>query len=370
MEKQATLQIVCIQTYLTQYHYQSYPILKQYLLQRIRLGLKTRSTTTQIPSNRERSQQPTLVILPECTGTWLYYMCVPMPRFLHGYFFNSNNRKANYHLLFIAYTLATHLRLFVKEIYKNYESSKTWPSIFRQSWLTLFARRTFSIYKQLFSELAIETNSTIVAGSIFAYNDSNDNKLYNMSYVFQPNNGAICLQSGKRYPTFEESDFIHSYECSPSIYSIPNTNIDIGILVCADSWMPEVYNDYGWLELNSHRRFLFIIVALNTGDWNMPWPGYDASTDVPNDVDSEHLQTYSLPQAWFHYAVQRAFDALSKRNDLLGYGVICCQGVLNLMNDIRAEGESVILLKRSKDEEKVLFEAKTCVEEKVLTCEF
>ncbi|UJR09126.1 hypothetical protein I4U23_013373 [Adineta vaga] len=370
MEKQQSLQIICLQTHLSQSHYQSYPILKQYLLQRIRLSLKTQSSTSNTRSIEENDQQPTLVILPECTGTWLYYMCVPMPNFLHNYFFNPRNNRRIQPLLFIAYTLITHLRSFFKEIYRNYHSKKSWLSILRHSWLSLFSERTFSIYKRLFSELAVETNSTIVAGSIFYRGDSNEGKLYNMSYVFESKNGSICLQAGKRYPVADESDFIDSYKHSPMIYSIPNTNIDIGILICADSWMPEVYHEYNRLELNSHRRFLFIIVALNTGEWNIPWPGYDTNVDVPNDVDRKHLMTYSLPQAWFQYAVKRAFNVLNERNDLLGYGVICCQGVLNLMNDIHAQGESIILIKRSRNEEEVLYEAKTCIDEKILTCDF
>jgi hypothetical protein len=370
MEEQQALKIICLQTHLTQYHYQSYPILKEYFLKRIHLGIKSKYFTNNILFNQVRAQHPTLVIFPECTGTWLYLMCVPMPKFLRNYFFNYRDIKTNRHLLFISYTLITHIRLFFKQIYKNYHSKCTWLGLIQRSWFSLFADQTYLIYKKLFSELACETNCTIIAGTIFMYENSNKNNLYNMSYVFEPNNGSICLQSGKQYPTADEIHFIDSYKQSPSIYSIPNTNIDIGVLICADSWMPQVYEQYNNIEFNSKRRFLFIIVALNIGEWNISWPGYDIHVDIPNDVKIKHLNTYSLSKAWFHYAINRGFNILNKRNDLIGYGVICCQGILNIMNDIQAQGESIILIKRSKNEGKILFEAKTYKDERIITCEF
>jgi hypothetical protein len=352
MKEQQALEIICLQTNLTQYHYQAYPILKDYFLQRIYLARKSSSN----------DEHPIVVILPECTGTWLYLMCVPMPRFLRNYFFNYylNNNQINRHRLFIIYTLITHIRLFCKEIYQNYHSKSTWLGLITRSWFTLFAQQTYSIYQKLFSELACETNSIIVAGSIFR----NENNLYNMSYVFEPKNGSICLQSGKQYPVDDEIHFIDRYPRQPSIYSIPNTNIDISVLICADSWMPEIYNQ---IEFNSNRRFLLIIIALNTGKWNIPWPGYDIHVNTPNDVKNKHL---SLSEAWFDYAINRGFEVLDKRTDLTGYGVVCCQGILNIMNDIQAQGESIILLKRSMNESKILIKAQTFTDEKILTCEF
>ncbi|CAM4820264.1 unnamed protein product [Rotaria magnacalcarata] len=372
MEEQGeALQIICLQTSLTQYHYQSYPILKQYLLERIRLSIKSESTrTTDNSFNEIRAERPTLVILPECTGTWLYLMCVPMPTFLRNYFFNNHNSKYNRQILFISYTLLTHMRLFCKEIYRNYHSKISWLGLIKRAWFSLFADQTSTIYKRLFSELSLETNSTIVAGSNFAYENLQKRKFYNMSCVFEPKHGSICLQSGKRYPVQDEISFIDCYENRPLIYSIPNTNIDIGVLICADSWMPQVYEQYNKIQFSSKRRFLFIIVALNIGHWKIPWPGYDSSVDPPNDVDKNHLNTFSLPNAWFHYAINRGFDSLDRRNDLIGYGVVCCQGILNIMNDIQAQGESIILVKRSKTEEKLLFEAKTCEDERIMKCEF
>jgi len=370
MEEQQRLQIICLQTHLTQCHYQSYPILKRYLLKRIHLGIKPQLFPNNILFNEQRAQRPTLVIFPECIGTWLYLMCVPMPQFLRNYFFNYRDIKMNRHILFISYTLITHIRLFFKQIYKNYHLKSTWLGLIQRSWFDLFTDQTYLIYKKLFSELACETNCTIVAGSIFMHENSNENKLYNISCVFEPKNGSICLQSGKRYPVVDEINFIDSYQQLPSIYSIPNTNIDIGVIICADSWMPEVYEQYNQIEFNSNRRFLFIIVALNIGEWNIPWPGYDTQVDTPNDVKLKHVNTYSLSKAWFQYSINRGFDVLTKRNDLIGYGIICCQGILNLMNDIQAEGESIILIKRSKSETKILFEAKTYKDERILTCDF
>jgi hypothetical protein len=349
MEEQQPLQIICLQTYLTQYHYRSYPILKEHLRKCIQ---------------QKRVRYPAVVILPECIGIWFYLMCVPMSEFLRNYFFN------DHHLFFIIYTLITHIWLFFKQIYKNYHSKTTWLGLIQRSWFTLFAEETCLVYKKLFSELACETNCTIVAGSIFMYDDVDQRDLYNMSCVFEPNNGSICLQSGKQYPVADEIHFINSYKKKPLIYSIPNTNVDIGVLICADSWMPQVYEEYNQIIFNSQRRFLFIIVALNTDQWNIPWPGYDTHCDVPKDVEEKHLKSFSLSEAWLHYAVNRGFEVLSKRNDLIGYGVVCCQGVLNIMNDIQAQGESVILIKRSQTEAKLLFEAKTCSDERILTCEF
>ena len=95
MKEQQLLQIICLQTYLTQYHYQSYPILKEYLRNRIK---------------QQCVSYPAIVILPECVGIWLYLMCVPMPTFLRNYFFNYQNIKSNRHILFIIYSLAFNIK--------------------------------------------------------------------------------------------------------------------------------------------------------------------------------------------------------------------------------------------------------------------
>src|SRR5438105_3778863 len=170
-EQQQPLQIICLQTHMTHYHYQSYPILKKYLLKCIHHGINL---------DNKPAQHPTIVIFPECIGIWLYLMCVPMPKFLHNYFFNYNNIKINHHILFIIYTLITHIRLFCKEIYQNYHMKCTWLGLIKRSWFNLFAEQTYLIYKKLFSELSYETNCTIVAGSIFI----NNQNLYNISCVF------------------------------------------------------------------------------------------------------------------------------------------------------------------------------------------
>ena len=351
-EHYQALQIISLQTSLTEYHYQSYAILKDYFLQRI--------------CRAKTSSNSTVVILPECTGIWLYFMCVPLPNFLRRFFFRNQSSQINRHIFFILFTLFTHLRLFLREIYRNYHSKSTWWILIQRSWFTLFAEQTLTIYKQLFGELARETNCFIVAGSIFA----KEKEFCNMSYVFEPEHGSICLRSGKQYPVAEEIHFIDRYSSSPSIYSIPHTNVDIGVLICADSWMPKLYDQYRQLKLDPNRRFLFIIIALNTGDWTIPWPGYDIHAETPNDINKKHLKRCSLSQAWIHYAVERAFNALEQRQDLVGYGVVCCQGVLNLMNDIRAQGESMMLIKRSTNQSRVFLRAKTFANETIMSYDF
>lgn len=356
MEEHQTLQIISLQTSLREYHYQSYTILKEYFLQSIR---RTKMSTN-----------PTLVILPECTGIWFYLMCVPLPGFLRRFFFCNQHSQINRHVFFILFTLITHLRLFLREIYRNYHSKSTWANLMQRSWFTLFAEQSLTIYKQLFGELACETNCFILAGSIFTKDDDDEGKFCNMSYVFEPEHGSICLQSGKQYPVAEEIHFIDRYSSLPSIYSIPKTNVDIGVLVCADSWMPEIYEQYRQIKLDPHRRFLFIIIALNTGDWNIPWPGYDIHAETPKDVKKKHVNRYPLSRAWFRYAIERAYNVLEQHEDLVGYGVVCCQGVLNIMNDIHAQGESMMLIKRSRNQSRVFLRANTFVDEKIFYSKF
>ena len=348
------MQIICLQTRLTQYHYRSYSTLKDYLLNSI--------------GHSHDATRPTLVVLPECVGAWLYLMCVPMPAFLRNFFFfREHETSRNRHLLFIVFALITHMQLFVKEIYRNYPEKKSWLGLIQRSWFGLFSQRTNAIYTQLFSELARETNTTIVAGSLFARDPSGRDALHSISCVFEPVRGSVCLQSGKYYPVADEVYFIDRYARAPTIYSIPGTNVDLGVLICADSWMPEIYQWYGKIPSASNRRFLFVIVALNLGRWDIRWPGYDAHCPLPADVQREHLSTYSLSEAWRSYAIDRAFNALEQRQTHPGYGVVCCQGTLNIMTDIRGEGESMLLMQRSvhdDDETLALQGART------LTCEF
>jgi hypothetical protein len=370
MTDQLSLQIICLQTHLTHYHYQSYSILKYALLERIRRGIRTSTINNTTLNNTDRAHTPTLVILPECTGTWFYLMCVPMPNYLREFFFNNQYARNNRHRLFVVYTLLTHFYRFIKELYRNYHRRFTWLGLIKRSWFTLFSRQTYALYEQLFSELACETHCTIVAGSTFMHDRTVSMNFCNMSGVFEPDHGSMCLLAGKYYPVSDEKSFLDCYHDVPMIYSIPHTNVDIAVLICADSWMPTVYDQYQQLDFNVNRRFIFVIVALNTGQWNMPWPGYDITCDMPDDVNRIHVNTLPLGQAWHHYAIQRAFNMLTQRCRTVGYGVVCCQGLLNSMNEIEAEGESIILIKRSFHDDIRMFEAKTYQNEQILTCEF
>ena len=350
MPHEPPVQIICLQTRLTQYHYRSYSTLKDYLLNSI---------------GQSHGTRPTLVVLPECIGAWLYLMCVPMPAFLRHFFFREHETSRCRHLLFIVFALITHMRVFFKELCRNYATRKSWLGLIQRSWFGLHSQRTHALYRQLFSELARETNTIIVAGSLFSRDPSDVDALYSVSYVFEPVRGSVCLESGKYYRVADESAFVDRYARAPTIYSIPGTNVDLGVLICADSWMPEIYQLYGKIPSASNRRFLFVIVALNLGRWDIPWPGYDAHCPLPADVQREHLRTYSLGQAWRSYAIDRAFNALEQRQIHPGYGVVCCQGALNIMNDICGEGESMLLMRRAVHDERFFLQGA-----RTLTCEF
>lgn len=351
MTDQQSLKIICLQTALTAYHYQSFSNFKDYLQQKIRAAL-----------NAERAQRATLVVLPECTGSWFYFMSVPMIPWLRSYFFNDRSFTNDRHLWFIIYTLIIYFRCFIVELLNNFWSTPSWFSLFERAWFSMFSDRSFSLYQRLFSQLAQETNCTIIAGSIFRKQFG----LRNVCYVFEPNEGSICLESGKIYLVDDEIAFLDRSHENGKIYSIPKTNVDIAVLICADSWMPETYRFYERFLIEKNRRFLFIIVALNLGEWNIPWPGYDRNSTTPDDVDRSDVENLSLSDAWIRYSVERAFNSLEKHSDRIeGYGVICCQGILNLMNDIRAQGESFIMIRRKRTDEKIFLRSETFENEKV-----
>ncbi|CAF0755245.1 unnamed protein product [Didymodactylos carnosus] len=377
----SSLTLICIQTHLTQYHYQSYSILKKHLLKRIYQTLPSSSV-------HQRALQPTLVVFPECIGSWFYLMHVPMPHFLKNFFFNFIPGKSlirqhlfSKHTLFIIYTLIINLYSFCKQLWHNYSQNRTWSGLFTRSFFRLFSRKTCETYLKLFSELAKETNCTIVAGSLYTERLElilNQNKhynihytsegLYNMSCVFEPINGNVCLIQGKQYPVADEIKFIDRYLPSSSIYSIPYTNINIGIIICADSWFPQFYEKF--IDFNNNqKKFLFIIVALNMIDknkneWIYPWSGYSYFS-TPNDVNIKHIQNLTLEQAWYTYAIKRAYNHLDKyfKND---FGVCCCHGIMSIMNDLQANGASTILLKKNVQ---MIQEAKTYKNYTILTCD-
>lgn len=349
-----SLQIICLQTRLTHDHYRSYSALKGHLIECIRQA-------------RKDSTLPGLIILPECCGTWFYLMSFPIPQWIDR---NSMFRRYR-HSLFVLYTLLRHLPSFFIELYRNWHVRTSWFAWIQRSFLTLVARPMKTLYQQFFAELARESQCTVVAGSIFTFDHE---RFANISCVFEPEHGSICLQSGKEYPVADEMGLIDRSPANSTIYSIPSTDIDIAVLICADSWMAKKYDGYRVCQSTSssrRRRFLFIIVALNLGPWDIPWPGYDRYCPMPNDVRPEHLREFSLGEAWRHYAVERAFRFLAEQNDSLpGYGVVCCQGLLNLFDQIYAEGESRIILQRSIDEETFFLNAETFRDERILICDF
>jgi hypothetical protein len=70
----------------------------------------------------------------------------------------------------------------------------------------------------------------------------------------------------------------------------------LGVLVCADSWHPELYAALAGAELVAAPAYL----QANDG-WTAPWGGY--VTPQPEDVDDKDVGALTEGEAWRKYAM-------------------------------------------------------------------
>ncbi|PJZ67202.1 hydrolase [Leptospira wolffii] len=196
------------------------------------------------------------------------------------------------------------------------------------------------IYENTFSYLSRKYGVTILAGSIVLESPvlesgriaSNSKDLYNASFVFGKEGRVLDPPVRKRFLTEEEKPFLNA-SSSPGVV-VPTPAGRMGVLVCADSWYPESYEN---LRKNG-ADFIAVPSYINRGEssvWDKPWGGYNGEKN-PSDVDLKDIGKISEAQAWKKYALLGRASRLGFQNGIN----IFLQGKLW---DLESDGETFLL---------------------------
>ena len=157
-------------------------------------------------------------------------------------------------------------------------------------------------YQQIFSSLARRYGVTLVAGSIALPDPAiragqivtGAGPIYNSSFVFHAD-GSVAGPVRKLFPIASELPFT-----APARQPLPLFDTPLGrlaVLICADSWYPQAWQQLGAAELVAVPSF-----STPDGIWDSPWLGYNGAA-APEDVDQRDVGTISEGEAWRKYAL-------------------------------------------------------------------
>lgn len=330
--------IFCVQPRLTQHDYKSHSHLKTKLEQYIEAAIQ------------DQKVKPKLIVFPELLPTWCflfdeYSLIFKLP---------------NHLLAFMMIILQHPISFFIHFIYSLFEGlfKRSFFDHFTRAFFLMVQEKMFSNAVKLFSEIAIKYKSFVVGGSFFSSRvkiDKNGctltgNGLYNNTLLFDPNGKAIfCVE--KRFLTPVEG-FI---DAGTSKMKACETSLGrIGILVCADSWWPQSYD-----ELQDENVDILVCVAncMPKEAWKDKWKqGYTSveKLPVPKDVDRQHLSgSITEGDAWEKYTIP------SRMKVLKSCKVGVCSMFVGSIWSISSSGVSVIVV-REGDEVKICQKAKDC----------
>ncbi len=245
-------------------------------------------------------REHTVVVLPEYLGTWLVV---------------SGEKRTAVEAQTISAAML-HLVLsnpfqFLIALPKSlHEDDVVAAAIFRMKSRTMAGQ-----YAAAFTALAKEFNVTISAGSMVLPDPSVSHEhtievntsgpLYNTSFMVHADGRIDPQLVRKSFPITSEKPFVSSYP----IDALPSYNLSVGrtaVLVCADSWYPESYE-----QLERLQPELVLVNSYCAGNSTMSslWRGYDGS-EMPEDVDANDIGRITEREAWIKYALPGRLKAL------------------------------------------------------------
>lgn len=270
--------LVAIQPWMDERHYQS----ETHLRERLDAYLLAAAGAGYLPGG-------TVVVFPEHVGTWLVAARAPRASFSAG-----TTRGAMIHLI------AANPLPFALALPGSPETDRFAAAVFRMR-----ARRMAHAYHNVFASLARRHGVTIVAGSIVLPDPAvengrliaRDGPLYNTSAVFAPDGSIHPHLVRKVHPIPEEAGFTAAAQASAlPVFDTPAGRL--GVLICADSWHPDVY-----AVLAEAGTDLVAVPAFlqPSGIWSAPWGGY--TTGWPQDVDRGEARRLTEGEAWMRHAL-------------------------------------------------------------------
>jgi predicted amidohydrolase len=242
----------------------------------------------------------TIAVLPEHLGTWLV---------------TADERPAVYAATTVAQAMRPlalrHLGPFLVALLRAPEKDRAAAALFRVK-----APRTAALYSAAFSGLAREFAVTIVAGSVVLPDPAvvdgkvkaGKGALYNTSFVFRPDGLADARLSRKVAPIDDELPFTTPARLEDlPVFETPAGKL--GVLVCADSWYPEVYQ-----RLKTQRVELVAVPSASShGEiWEKPWGGYNGRA-APADVNPGDVGRLTEREAWGRYALAARMGSAGAR---------------------------------------------------------
>ncbi|UOG48017.1 nitrilase-related carbon-nitrogen hydrolase [Leptospira noguchii] len=232
----------------------------------------------------------TIVVFPEYLGTWLVIAGEKTS------VIESDKLEDSMRTLILSNPVS-----FIHNFFKAQGKDKIRDALFRMK-----AEKMLSIYSNTFSDMAKKWGITIVAGSILLPEPHilegkiqiGNGALKNGSYVFLPDGRVAENSPEKIYPIEDEKSFVEASTLK-NLKIIQSPAGRVGVLVCADSWYPEVYKIFKKQNVN------FVVVpsyVAPDGAMSEVWKGYNGSKN-PTDIRLEDVHRISEGEAWLKYAL-------------------------------------------------------------------
>lgn len=232
----------------------------------------------------------TIVVFPEYLGTWLVVAGEKTS------VVRSDKLEDSMRTLILSNPVS-----FIFNFFKAQGKDKIRDALFRMK-----AEKMLSIYSNTFSDMAKKWGVIIVAGSILLPEpyilegeiQIRNGALKNVSYVFLPDGRVAENSPEKIYPIEDEKSFVEASTLK-NLKIIQSPMGKIGVLVCADSWYPEVY------EIFKKQNVNFVVVPSYVppdGAMSEVWKGYNGSKN-PTDIRLEDVHRISEGEAWLKYAL-------------------------------------------------------------------
>lgn len=244
-------------------------------------------------SDKEFIKEHTLVVYPEYIGTWLLLLE------------EKHNLAEKETLKEVISTMiySNAFDYFLGYLKTGDEENTEVSSIFRMK-----AKVMLKAYYETFSELSIETNTYIVAGSIVLpeprvvdgeiYLKLNG-PLYNASFIFGPDGKVVGDPILKAFPNANELPYTAAADPKNStVFELPFGKTTV--LLCNDSWHQEAYKN---AIIDSAEIIIVSSFCTSNHSMTSKWSGYDGKEsslnfemgDVGEITTVEAWEKYSLP---------------------------------------------------------------------------
>ncbi len=234
--------------------------------------------------------EKTIVVFPEFIGTWLVLMGEKKS------VFEANTVDGG-----MAVMAVSNLFSMLPLLMNSKAEDKAADALFRMK-----ASRMAEVYHNTFSAIAKKYNVTVVAGSIVLPETTvenhqlkvSGNQLFNLSILYHPDGSPDPRVIKKAFPIADELPFICKAE--PDKIPVFETSAGtVGVLICADSWFPEAYQN---LKQQQAQVAIVPSYVVGNGSFKTPWPGY-SGFDNAADVNLEDIGSITILDAWVKYAL-------------------------------------------------------------------